>query len=89
MCYSYISVRIWQPLLSTSASQSVSTAKWIPLMKSKGIKTTLRDIIPRLTKSEKQEQQQNEKEKESFKIITITEVTLLTKSVTYYLFTWN
>ena len=55
-------------------------------MKLKGIETTLRDI---LLKSEKQERQQNEKDKESFKISTITEVTLLRKPVIYYLFTFE
>ena len=41
---------------------------------------------PRLTKSEKQERQQNEKKKVNFEISTITEVTLLRKSVGDVLF---
>ena len=64
MCKSFISVCISKPLLfSTSASQSVSNAKLIPLMKSKGIETTLQDIF--LTKvNEKREAKATTKRKE-------------------------
>ena len=91
MCKSFISVRISKPLQSTSASQSVSSTKWIPLMKPKGIETTLRDIF--LTKvnenCEKQERQQSEKKKECFKNKDHYRGTLVRKSVMYYLFTFE
>ena len=41
--------------------------------------------LPRLTKSEKQERQQNKKKKARSRNSTITEVTILRKSVMYYL----
>ena len=74
--------------LPLSASQSVTTEKWIPLLKSEGIETTLRDIF--LTKlNEKWEARATTKKKKArFRNSTITEVTILKKSVMYYLFTY-